>query len=234
MITCITKNVLADIYISDKFDFFDDLVLKWDNRYKLLIKEITGYDIILLQEIELENMPFVNDLEEYDYFSHKINKKRKTPIGNLILWKRDKFKMVFTDNNSCCLFVCLEYNNTKFLISNVHLISKVINYNIRISQLKSCFKIIDKYKIKTIIAGDFNDILDSDSPVKNLIILHGFKVMNYLKTCYICSENNYLSLDNVVTNNLEIEIINKEDLSIPIPNTNQGSDHLGLSFLVKI
>lgn len=57
----------------------------------MILSQISGYDIICLQEVQLEyienNSYFINNLNEYDFYSHQINKNRNSTIGNIIFWK---------------------------------------------------------------------------------------------------------------------------------------------------
>lgn len=235
MISCISKNVLADIYTKnqseEKYNFISDKsILEWEYRYPLLLNQILGYDIICLQEVQLEyienNTYFINDLQEYDFYSHQISKKRTSEIGKSI------------DNNSCGIFVILEHLNKDFLIGNVHLRTGKNRDDVRIPQLKSCFKIINKYKIDTFLTGDFNDGLKPEYSTTNLILENNFKIEKGNKnTCHLYKNGNsiYLTLDHVITNNLNITFQeNLENISeIPIPNETEGSDHLPLVFFVE-
>lgn len=215
--TCISKNVLANIYAVNqtdgRYDFVSDKsILEWEYRYHMILSQISGYDIICLQEVQLEyienNSYFIKDLHEYDFYSHQITKNRSSSIGNVIFWKKDKFIEKSTINNSCGVFVVLEYSQKDFFIGNIHLRTGKSRDDVRIHQLKSCFKIINKYNINTFMTGDFNDGLRPEYSTTNFILEQNFKIIASGNTCHLYKDGKsiFLPLDHVVTNNLNIVV----------------------------
>lgn len=124
-----------------------------------------------------------------------------------------------TITNSCGVFVVLEYLQQDFLIGNIHLRTGKSRDDVRIPQLKSCFKIINKYNINTFITGDFNDGLRPEYSTTNFVLENNFKII-------------FLPLDHIITNNFNI-IVKKGDEMVPIPNELEPSDHLPLIFFVE-
>jgi hypothetical protein len=156
MIKCISKNVLANVYAINqtdgRYDFIKDkTILEHNYRYPLLLEQISEHDIIFLQEVDL-TIPglFSKDLPEYDYYSHEISKKRTNIIGNMILWKRDKFDLMISDYNQTVVFVVLREKFTEknkmnlFCSAHYHTGKDEKSIINRSNQICSTFKIINK------------------------------------------------------------------------------------------
>lgn len=118
-IFCVTYNVLAQRFADVNYPEIDSLVLAQPDRNEKIKKKILSCDpdIICLQEVELVSSPddFTNEFSSrgYSNFSHVISKKRSNPIGNLIFWKKDKFRCQETTENSTTIFVKLCFSDTE-------------------------------------------------------------------------------------------------------------------------
>jgi len=87
----ISYNILAQRYVRD-FPAVTNLeILSWDYRLSLILKAIAveNADLILLQEVELETfeVDFASLFASYSFCRHVVDKNRKNPIGNVILWR---------------------------------------------------------------------------------------------------------------------------------------------------
>src|SRR4030067_3027822 len=85
----------ATAKLKNRYEFVSNDLLLWENRLPKIINKIAGYDIICLQEVDLENIDdIINRLPDYDCHHHVIWKdeykgkdiyKRTNPIGNINL-----------------------------------------------------------------------------------------------------------------------------------------------------
>lgn len=242
MIRCISKNILANIYAinrtDDRYNFIEDIsILEFNYRLKLILEQISGYDLILLQEVELENKELItNELTEYDYYSHEISKGRTNVIGNMILWKRDKIKIIKTDCNSTTIFCVFEIDGILLAIGNAHFCAHKNPKTTltRCTQIKSSLKMFSKFKIdRCILAGDFNDELENDTLIKTLVDESTFKIAETAPTCYIWKEHKkehtFLAVDKILFTCVDIEIGDIPGVR-PIPDKTEPSDHFSLPF----
>jgi hypothetical protein len=235
-------------------------ILGFKNRLERIINKIKLHDpdIVCLQEVELAytEANFINNLPEYDNIHHVIWKKgddkslykRTNDIGNITLWKKDKFKCL-TDikdaYNSCAIFTELLHidTNFQFLIINVHLIAGLsTNAETRAKQIISCCKKM-KNGVPTCICGDFNEELNINSPnkdvpyVKDILEKHNFNIPQLQTTCDVywheTKTHYYHAFDHAISCGLKIDVDKCPDAN-PIPNMDEPSDHYALVFNIKM
>ena len=156
----ISYNILAQRYVRDYPAVTNPEILLWDYRLALILKSIVAEnpDIILLQEVELETFEkdFASSLAEYSVCRHIVNKNRKNPIGNVILW-RNHLVPQSQMTTSCSVIVEFE----TFWVVNVHLKAQILRGEAqRQTQIRSVLKKLDHQKAG-FIAGDFNDFLNA-------------------------------------------------------------------------
>lgn len=247
MIKCISKNILADVYAVNqrdgRYNFIDDKSIEMNYRLPLIINQINGYDIILLQEVELKDIElFSSMLPEYDYHSHLISKSRSNIIGNMTLWKKSfgsnqiPIQLVDKQSNSTTIFTVLKIEDTTFAIGNAHFHTgrdpkSVLN---RCNQMKSTIKVLNKFKVKRIIlAGDFNDSLNNFIETREVITNANLTIAHINPTCYVWNSKDkqyyYISIDRIVFAGVEIEIGYISE-NRPIPDEIEPSDHFSVPF----
>ena len=241
MLRCITKNILADIYLLNRedgrYEFIKDIsIFTKNSRINKLLKEINGYDLIFLQEVELNDKDLIlSQLTDYDSFSHEITKNRTNIIGNMTLWKKN-IKLINTLSNSTTVFIVIEVDNNIFSIGNTHLCThkSETDFIQRYNQLKSSLKILSEFKVnKTILLGDFNDELIVGTITEKIITESLYNISKIKETCYIWKENLkygiYLGIDKILSKGVDIEtgyIPNNR----PIPDEEEISDHFSVPF----
>lgn len=235
MLKIITYNTLAQRYfepqLKHKYPYITNPeIILWNNRLVLIKDKILSCDpdIICLQEVELAT---ISDIiayfsDSYDNFKHTIDKKRNSPIGNIIFWKR-KYNMTNPESNSCGIFVTIQ----NIRIGNIHLKAGFpLNEDTRTSQLNSCIK---KFGLGPgMICGDFNDELNPFGSLKKILDTNKFSCYVDWPTCCIyMAENifNYMSFDHVVSIGIQIEPI-KTNIPDKIPNEIEPSDHILVQF----
>ena len=214
--------------------------------FPFLIPELEKPDSKLLNPKPI-NENFINDLPNYDYIHHflcnvktNVCDKYTNPIGNMILWNKDKFELVDFTLNSYSVSVKLKHieTNIDFLLVNLHL--KAGQYSCikdRDFQLKSCFKLCTKIfnNGKTIIVGDFNDKLRELSLNRKVIEDNKFTILDSYKTCDIYNHENdthsYCEFDHVASYDMDVIIGAAFELN-PIPNEKMPSDHYPLIFYI--
>lgn len=245
-IKIVTYNVLAQRFADNHYDkYFHNSISKedivWDKRLLLIKEKIVTEtpDVILLQEVELET--FDNDYnsfkENYGYIRHAISKKRDNPIGNVILYKKDKFEYISESFNSCSIIIKLKLllSNKFIIICNIHLRAGLKSKRVeRHSQIKSCQKLIDKLNTKDntsiIISGDFNDdLIEDDNPVLKELLSKNYTITRSGTSCCVYNtENqihNYFEFDHIITLKCSIKF-NKLNEWSPFPNKIEPSDHI--------
>jgi hypothetical protein len=268
-IKVISYNILCDkwaIYheddptthkLKDRYAFIPDdqkeLVLNWEYRLARIIQKITDYDpdIICLQEVYLPDLEldFAKNLPDYCYISHLIwdqslgSKvyKRTNTIGNVTLWKNNKFCCLTHPHhsfNSTAVFSELVYKKTDFafMIVNVHLKAGLHSgAEVRAQQIASCLKMINN--IPVCICGDFNEELHLDLPAKQLLAKNNFTFGSSQITCdvYSCDTNihHYHAFDHAIGRHLDIGIDPTPNPE-PLPSLSEPSDHYALLFKIKI
>lgn len=222
-----------------------------------LIPELEKEDSLLLNNNQIEEN-FINDLLNdkcsvegdtllpgYDYVHHmicnvktNICNKNTNPIGNMILWNKNKFELVDFALNSYGVFVKLKHinANTEFLLVNIHLkAGRYLCIKDRNFQLNSCFKLCTKMfkNGKTSIVGDFNDELEPSSVNRNIIEQHKFSIIKSYPSCdiynHIDNTHTYCTFDHIACYDLDVIVGNEIELK-PFPNKTEPSDHLPLIF----
>ncbi|HSW76375.1 MAG TPA: endonuclease/exonuclease/phosphatase family protein [Candidatus Saccharimonadales bacterium] len=258
---CITYNIIADRYTkyiegdesTRKFEqryaylpaHRSDSILDWTVRLPLIIHTVKGYDIICLQEVDIDHTDHITRfLPDYDAVHHidtsnlKVCKKdkRTNPVGCIILWKKNKFVLNDFVRTSCALIANVSYNDVKFAVCNVHLKAGLYSeFETRVRQISSCIKTLDKYD-RAIICGDFNDTLDDSADITNKIISSGFQLFATRDpTCHVYTDeyksHRYYAFDHVATKKLKVVVDPLPPIG-PIPNEDEPSDHIPIKFTV--
>jgi len=244
----ISYNTLAqryvDPYIEIRYKYVTNTTcLTWAYRKSLLMEQIDkiNADIVCLQEVELETfeddfLEFI-DMMNYNYNRHTISKARSSPIGNITMWKKDKYVCGNFIQKSCALISTITDNETNecIIIANVHLRAGLYTHETdRKSQLLSILKLKPD-----IICGDFNDDLKEVGLLYPIIIKNDYSITSNQLTCSVYNEHNktinWFSFDNVIVKNQINKIIkvNKCNKIKQIPNKKHPSDHLPLIFIVE-
>ena len=247
-----TWNILAQQWYEDGH-FTYSKVIPWLTRLKTIVHKIKGLncDIVCLQEVDLSTgkTDFADLMTDYDFVIHEINKKRNSPIGNMILWRRSEFDLLGSDLRSYAIHVILQHTktNTEMWFSNVHLKAGLTSGETqRLSQFESCLSAWKKTLFRACICGDFNDDLKNDSllvkAVKNLnseLQKDGLPEKTF--SCNVgppsCKAGPTLfPFDHAITSDFLMEYqFNKErDGSIEIPSKGMPSDHHPVRFTLKL
>lgn len=226
----VSYNILAQ-----RFNRSDDAE-PLDIRTSQIINNLLSEDpcVICLQEVELCDFEkdFKDIIVEYDYFSHVVSKKRRSPIGNVILWKKC-YEKVKTLNTFASVLVSLKVKDKELLIANVHLKAGMLSgEKERLSQMPSVLK-----HDPDIICGDFNDTMSEERALYGLI-KDKYKALTPGLTGYVkgsCNDSTgmpYWPFDHFIYKETSLKTANvlPTDLSCPIPNKLQPSDHLMVVF----
>jgi len=238
---------------------------EWEYRLKLILDIIkdSEADIVCIQEVEIET--FESDYKSlaahgYGMIGHDITKekskksdndktettpkekrsKRNSPIGNFVLWKTSKFKLIESAHTSCANILTLENLATKstFKLANVHLkagISNTDSIKTRISQLQS----VSEHK-PDLICGDFNDNFDKNVEIIDKVKELGYTIHNRYLTCFTISrdkENHYWCFDNVMTTNgrFIVRVPKCQSISnLQLPDDSNPSDHIPLIIFAEL
>jgi mRNA deadenylase 3'-5' endonuclease subunit Ccr4 len=143
-------NILSRDYVKNEYHlhYDDSLILSWDHRHPLIIKEIkeANPDVFCLQEVTNGTVKedfkelFSDDASsEYSYFIQTSKDK----IVNCTAWKKSLFKLKSTITHSCAIHCNLysEQHKKSISISNIHLKGGLISgEQRRLSELTSCFE----------------------------------------------------------------------------------------------
>src|SRR5579871_1447308 len=122
MIRVVSWNILAQQYLKiDEFKHLDEfhkgLLSQWEVRRGFIISTLTKMkaDIILLQEVTLASFEedFKNMFNTYNYVIHINNKHRRNPIGNAILFRKDKFTLVESHSRTKAIHAKLAFDKIK-------------------------------------------------------------------------------------------------------------------------
>ncbi len=267
-VSVISWNILADCY-TDKangaFAFIDPAdkseILGWSTRQPKIVDIVSSerYDIICLQEVDLSLsdslIKAILKTGDYDYACHvntigldvKKCDRRPNPIGNVTLWRADKFELIEDALGSCSVAVKLECIVTKqcFWLYNIHLRAGTINgAPTRMCQAKSLIKTINKNKKlggSVCICGDFNDPLTTwvGDHYEGNELAETFSFAGLEPrlcpgwTCHTYGQNshthNYHTFDQVCSQ-MEAVIEFTPTPMEPIPNLAMPSDHLPVRF----
>lgn len=254
LLTGVTWNILAQRYWrgtgnKPRKETYNDIpsnsVYAWPNRCKRIIQKLneTKSDIICLQEVELKTAKddFAPLFEDYEFAMHVNFKKRTSPIGNMILWNKNKLSLVKNKDNSAGVHCLLLVNgSTRMLwIGNVHLKAGVLSCEqTRLNQIKSTIKIINWLPTATCIVGDYNDELKEDGKLYKILQSNGFHAASIEKAPISCFHRDkqgvgkYWSFDHVYAKKCNFNYITK-DLTRQIPDEDNPSDHLMLEFVIR-
>ena len=222
--------------------FYKNNTIDWNTRLNKIIEILNNSkaSIICLQEVEIEtfDVDFISLFDKYNFFGHEITKKRNSPIGNYLLFKKE-FQFIDKTITSCSIIIQLQINDKIFKIANVHLKADIYSkesINIRKNQLKSV--ITNK---PDIICGDFNDNFKNDLGEfinDNNYICHN----NDINTCYASYDDkySYWNFDNILTKiknsivkNISINPLVNLTTQI-IPNLDIPSDHIPIIFDIEM
>lgn len=257
-ISVITYNILAQRfitpYINTRYKHIDDLsILEWPYRLNLIHQEIKNHDIICLQEVELNEIANIMTLfPTYQFWHHTIEKKRTSPVGNLIMWNSKIFTYVAVKTTSCAVIVSLIHMTTGFSFSlmNIHLRAGLKSKeHERINQIKSCMKQA-KSDIPMCICGDFNDLLLPNSPVREILETNKFIISSSFPSCYVSNGDyddiiqndlipkylmdlKFFAFDHIVHNKLNIKVFPCPNPQ-KIPTIEYPSDHYPRIFKILI
>ena len=229
----VSYNILAQRFVkSEDIESFDVRVIK-------IIDNIASVDpsVICLQEVELSSfqVDFYELLKKYDFHGHVVSKKRSSPIGNVILWKKEHDK-ISTLNTSASVLVSLMINGLQILIANVHLKAQLINgEKQRLQQLVSVLK-----HNPDIICGDFNDTLAEERAAYRMLN-ENYKILTPGLTCYAKDSCNYFinkpywPFDHFAYKAalLTSAYVLPSNLDCIIPNDIYPSDHLMIVFIFE-
>lgn len=249
-ITITTWNILAYIY-DDKQEY------KWVYRLPLIIQNLqqVNSDLICLQKLVLETAEkdFNTMFYQYDYIIDKVSKNRNNPIGNMILWKKDKFKLKDKISHSCAIHSLLIHNKTNksLWLSNVHLKAGLDSgESQRHSEIKSCLKrlnnnLINKGYVVMIMCGDFNDNFTHHwdencnsckiytELIQNNYVVHRTPISTCVNHQYWWAFDR-LCTKGIVPDNIKVKCDFECDQSLSIPNSDVPSDHLSLTFTLLL
>jgi mRNA deadenylase 3'-5' endonuclease subunit Ccr4 len=229
----VSYNVLAQRY--SKAD--DNIYTQWDyriNNINIYLSEMDS-DIVCLQEVELATFQtdYTNLMNKYDSLAHMVSKKRTSPIGNVIFWKKDKYSDIMRKTTSCSVIITLKNLLTEKIITiaNVHLKAGRECGDTRYNQLAPVMK--DK---PDIICGDFNDEFESESKIVGLVKDHNYTITNTQLTCCAREDDNtisYVCYDNILSKNHKISLEKCKDIQgLIIPDENNFSDHIPICFIL--
>lgn len=225
----VSYNILAQRFVkTPDIESFDVRINKIINS--LLLEDAS---VICLQEVELADVErdFELLLRTYDYFGHTISKKRSSPIGNIILWKR-QYEKVASMTTSAAVLVSLLIDNKKRFIANVHLKAGLIaGEKQRLAQLKSILA-----HNPDLICGDFNDTMSEERSAYKLF--DAYKVVTPGLTCYVKDSCNhtinkpYWPFDHFIYKPEVFGVVSiiPTDLECIIPNDIHPSDHMMVIF----
>jgi hypothetical protein len=141
--------------------FYKDLTQK----INLLAEELTLLDSDIFFFQEVYDIDFLNNLNtklNYKYIPliqiYNLSNTVKLPLHTACLYKKnlniDIINNYFTNNFGRLLHIYDKKNNINFI--NIHLISSIENYDIRVKQLENIINYI-KDLDNVILLGDFND-----------------------------------------------------------------------------
>eukprot|EP01080_Neovahlkampfia_damariscottae_P001890 gene1890-1031_t len=199
--TIMQYNILADFLCN--FEYTSKTSQNWKYRRNLILNEINFYspDICCLQEVQSSSLSnkdnhylwFKKEFKNYDsFYKRKTTNKIGNEIGNLILWKKEKFELIskyeielqkelmnslndYSTKNlmksypQVGLIIHLRnlMTNNDLLICCCHISCDFNSPHIQICQVQICLNEIQKLKEKCknpsiLFCGDFNSTPDTN------------------------------------------------------------------------
>ena len=166
-----TWNCLAQRWLNGKKDteFAHTELMEYAEKGARMDKVVDilkqyQYDIICLQEIEVDS--FIRDfgvlLTESPYiYVQQSFKKNGIPIGNVVLYNKNKFELKWQNSRAGGLLVGLLHieTNKQLYIANVHLKAGYDHEYTRLCQIKKVIRNLERvtnYTDYIIICGDYN------------------------------------------------------------------------------
>lgn len=235
----LTWNILAQRY-AKPYPWVKPSEMKWEQRRKRIIAFINKreYDIICLQEVELEQIPtdFGDFSKDYTLIANEITKRRKNPVGNLILLRIGVWECNNTIHSSSGLHVVVTHipTATKIWLSNLHLKAGFNNgEDTRACQMNS---IVKRWKnngeLPAILCGDFNDNFEEERKLYPILNIAGFTISRGPPSCYAFYK--FYAFDHGIGRNITIKYMSKKHLTQPIPSKTIPSDHYPVAFIATI
>jgi endonuclease/exonuclease/phosphatase family metal-dependent hydrolase len=247
----ISWNTLSDIWINRNIEYknVNNKYLYFDYRKKCITKILNKVKpfIILLQEIDLNSYNYFNNYYKDKYWISKlstINWCAEDPrnncniTGNIIMLKKNilnklygkeykinEYKVKINTNNKMLVIKLKD-----ILIINIHL--STIDEKTRIKEINNILKYINKHKNKKIIiGGDFNNDINKDKKMDNILKKSNFNKIEMSTPTYIMDEP--VLIDFIYYKNMDI----KHTLDLYMKGHNKsnlenltfklyGSDHL--------
>eukprot|EP01091_Cochliopodium_minus_P010131 TRINITY_DN2641_c0_g1_i4.p1 TRINITY_DN2641_c0_g1~~TRINITY_DN2641_c0_g1_i4.p1 ORF type:complete len:220 (-),score=63.00 TRINITY_DN2641_c0_g1_i4:226-885(-) len=197
-ISILSMNALADEFClgnkrqgEDKnFDDYDDSILEWSFRVKILLDiiERNNSDFVCLQEVDAihyENLDEEMKKKGYQSYFQKEKKNKNKVIGNVTFYKEEKYEMIHCESRS--RIIITSFKTKKYLIAEKEFVINVCNCHLeagdrqtekRFTQVKSCFDILSRLNagfpkklqkeiISTVfIVGDLNSGDESGKKIK--------------------------------------------------------------------
>lgn len=200
-------------------------------------------DIVCLQEVGLLDISIFQKLfEDYDFIVHEINKKRTNEIGNLTLWKKNRFELLESSQTSTSIHAYLldKKNQIKIFISNIHLKAGLRSgQKERFNQLSSTLRRVEKIpknnKYEFFILGDFNDDLSENGELIKLI--KDFQKSEPFDSCFVPfglsrhNPNSFWKLDHLIFLSKDKILKNMEfSKKSIIPSLEIPSDHFWIVY----
>lgn len=237
-------NILAEKYYDERYELTKSSEISsripTPYRREKIISIILekDCDIICLQEVGLRDISIFQKLfENYDFIVHEINKKRTNEIGNLTLWKKNRFELLASSQTSSAIHVHLldKKDQIKIFISNIHLKAGLRSgQNERSNQLSSTLKQIEKIpendRDESFILGDFNDNLSKNGELIKLI--KDFQKSEPFDSCFVPfglsrhNPNSFWKLDHLLFSSKNKILKNMEfSKKSIIPSLEIPSDH---------
>jgi len=203
--------------------------INWGTRLDIIlhkIKEINP-DILLLQEVDLKNVPDFQPLTNYQCVSHVVCKKRTNPMGNAILFRKE-FVLLNLTLKTRAVHVKLQIKDQVLHVCNVHLSAGLYrNEWTRLQEIQSCLKVIGS-EHNVIVGGDFND--DFHNPLGLHFLLCQFQSLKEKQPTCLTGER-YMRFDHLLHH------FDYQELPLPIdmtiPNLIIPSDHLPLIHVIR-
>jgi len=194
--------------------------------------------IICFQEVNLKQVTsdFVEFSENYTLIPNEISKRRRNPVGNLVLLRKCIWECNDTIHSSSGLHLALTNipTGSRMWLSNLHLKAGLHSgEDTRVSQLKSTLRRWkNNEELPAILCGDFNDNFEEERKLYPILKDAGFTISRGPPSCYVSFR--FFAFDHGIGYNIAIEYTDKDRLNQPIPNETIPSDHYPVSFVATI